>query len=366
MSETNADDFIHELHKIESVLASLTEKQISRLAEHTLYIGTKNGRIDGHSPAAILEKATAVLDPDEGYYLHLNDRLEVSVTVCPKSNYSWKNGPEGNFVMADWKVDLFCPPGIRVTRFDLEKAQPVNVGTRNFITASFEAIEKKFKNLTLTLPMEKQFKANKFPPGNKMFLFAKRPVVIHNNVPLDEGRASEYFDISSASQHISNLDFRFNRVPEVLAVDQKNKVEQPMSYHDVHLLGSQAVFQVIITPRAYVHSNQLSWEFRIISVKVLGKKELEIAQSPSKQVQKQKAVFIDLDDDDEDRIQVTPTKKAKKASGSSAPQDGPSEMPPNHHTHSSGYSGTATAGTTDPTEQAWQNEGVEKALNVPR
>ncbi|KAF5366659.1 hypothetical protein D9757_012763 [Collybiopsis confluens] len=349
LSAIDDDDDIYDLDIIDSALASLSEKQIEALAKHTSFIGTKDGRLDGHSPAAILDKADVQLDSqDKGYYLQIKgDRLEFSVTVCPKSNYSWKNGPEGNLVLPKWKDSLsHCPRGITVQQYEIERgksqwkkivehagkrwesllwdsdflgklrpfeysvsAQPVDATASRFIMAAFDAIESKFSACSPSLKLKKEFKNNKFPPGNKMFLFAKRPVVVMNSTPLDEGRASEFFNFSGSGEHISDLDFRFNRIPEVLAIDQKNKAELPMSFHDVHLLGNHAVFQLIITPRAYVHADQLSWEFRLVAVKVLGKKQVEIAQSPSKQVQRRKAVFIDLDEDENET--QSPSKKQK-------------------------------------------------------
>ncbi|KAF5361230.1 hypothetical protein D9757_013226 [Collybiopsis confluens] len=356
MSLSTVDDDIYDFEIIDAALTSLSEKQIKALAKQTSFIGTKDGRLDGHSPAAILDKAVVSRDQDEGYYLEIKgDRLEISVTVCPKSNYSWKNGPEGNLVLRKWKDSLIhCPPGITVQKFEVERgkwqwkkiveqgdkkwesliwdsdfdgklrpfeyavsAQPVDEVARKFITASFEAIENKFSTHASTL--KKELKNNKFPPGNKMFLFAKRPVVILNSIPLDEGRASEFFNFSGSSEHLAEMDFRFNRVPEVLAIDQKNKAELAMSFHDVHLLGNQAVFQLIISPRAYVHADKMSWEFRLIAIKVLGKKQLEIAQSPTKQVQRRKATFIDLDDEEcDESLTPSPSKKQKLANSPSS------------------------------------------------
>ncbi|KAF5367898.1 hypothetical protein D9757_011248 [Collybiopsis confluens] len=127
-----------------------------------------------------------------------------------------------------------------------------------------------------------------------MFLYARRPVVVHSAVPLDEGRASEYYEHSTTALEIAGDDFRLNRIPEVLVQDHEKKQDSPMSFHDIHLLGTQAVFQMIVTPRAYVHNNRLGWEFRLVTLKVLGKKRMEIASSPTKQVLKRKAVYLNM------------------------------------------------------------------------
>lgn len=71
---------------------------------------------------------------------------------------------------------------------------------------------------------------------------------LHSNL-FQEGRASEYFDVFGTGQYITEHDFRYNRIPEVLVMDHCNNKDVPMSFHDIHLLGNQAVFQMIITPR---------------------------------------------------------------------------------------------------------------------
>ncbi|THU84339.1 hypothetical protein K435DRAFT_971201 [Dendrothele bispora CBS 962.96] len=75
-------------------------------------------------------------------------------------------------------------------------------------------------------------------------------------------------------------------------MDHDKKDEVPMSFHDLHLLGNTAVLQIIITPRAYKHNKSFSWDFRLVSIKVLGKKHESLALSPSKAVQKHKPVFL--------------------------------------------------------------------------
>ncbi|THU82697.1 hypothetical protein K435DRAFT_971853 [Dendrothele bispora CBS 962.96] len=56
--------------------------------------------------------------------------------------------------------------------------------------------------------------------------------------------------------------------------------------------GPNCRFQIIITLRAYKHNMSLSWDFRLVSIKVLGKKHESLALSPSKAVQKRKPVFL--------------------------------------------------------------------------
>ncbi|THU87196.1 hypothetical protein K435DRAFT_804526 [Dendrothele bispora CBS 962.96] len=108
-----------------------------------------------------------------------------------------------------------------------------------------------------------------------------------------ESRMSEYKDPFRVLAQLGADNYlKFNRIPEVLVMDHDKKDEVPMSFHDLHLFGNTAVLQVITTPRAYKHNKPLSWDFWLISIKVLGKKHESLALSPSKAVQKRKSVFL--------------------------------------------------------------------------
>ncbi|KAE9388139.1 hypothetical protein BT96DRAFT_1004465 [Gymnopus androsaceus JB14] len=52
--------------------------------------------------------------------------------------------------------------------------------------------------------------------------------------------------------------------------------------------------------QAYEYKKKLGWDFRLICVKVLGKKAANLAISPSKLVQKRTRVFLNLDSDEDD------------------------------------------------------------------
>lgn len=50
--------------------------------------------------------------------------------------------------------------------------------------------------------------------------------------------------------------FNYNWVPEVMVVDHEKEIDIPMSFHDIHLLGTTLVIQVIVTPRvSYLNGN---------------------------------------------------------------------------------------------------------------
>lgn len=64
-----------------------------------------------------------------------------------------------------------------------------------------------------------------------------------------EGRASDYTDPFEVLPKIQKRDFKFNRIPETLVVDHRNKTMKAMSFHHLHLLGPAIVMQVVVLPR---------------------------------------------------------------------------------------------------------------------
>jgi hypothetical protein len=93
------------------------------------------------------------------------------------------------------------------------------------------------------------------------------------------------------------VDLKYNSVPEVNVVDQRNQVEHRMSWHHIHELSSRIMTQAIFTPRVscllYISppiidfimpqaftirsrskgnkaKGTLSWEYRLLSVMVIG------------------------------------------------------------------------------------------------
>ncbi|KAE9388260.1 hypothetical protein BT96DRAFT_1004334 [Gymnopus androsaceus JB14] len=273
-------------------LNSLSEDKFSRIVDAATYIGTQaGGQLKGNA-ASIISRSLVEVGPDGSYGMYT-------------AKGAFKNGPDGNAVLPFYKDPAECPPGITIERLDngqlVKKANwdgkewkclvgkitstrtknvpwewtvsgpPASEKSRDWVNSAFKAIESKFADAA-DQEMKIPFKNNKNGPADQMFVLARRSVVVDNAAPLDEGRASEYPDPFNLVQAIGpERDFKFNRVPEVLVVDHKKKEEFPMSFHDLHLLGNNVAVQVFVTPRAFKYQQKLSWDFRLICIKVLGK-----------------------------------------------------------------------------------------------
>ncbi|KAE9393401.1 hypothetical protein BT96DRAFT_999507 [Gymnopus androsaceus JB14] len=301
---------------------------LTMIVDAATYIGTQAG---GQL------KGLVEVGPDGSYGMYTakghQNRIELVFVIQPRSYSAFKNGPDGNAVLPLYKDPAQCPPGITIEQLDngqlVKKANwdgkewkclvwennfdknkecswewtvsgpPASEKSRDWVNSAFKAIESKFADAA-DQEMKIPFKNNKNGPADQMFVLARRSVVVDNAAPLDEGRASEYPDPFNLVQAIGpERDFKFNRVPEVLVVDHKKKEEFPMSFHDLHLLGNNVAVQVFVTPRAFKYQQKLSWDFRLICIKVLGKKEASFAVSPSKSVRKRTAVFLDDSDVDD-------------------------------------------------------------------
>ncbi|KAJ7793523.1 hypothetical protein B0H14DRAFT_2622801 [Mycena olivaceomarginata] len=156
------------------------------------------------------------------------------------------------------------------------------------------ALDKHFEMFASTLEEVVKKKTN--GPSSSMFLAPRRPFFIANATAMDEGRLSEFDDIYGLLALVNDPDVRFNRVPEVLVFNATTKKYFPMSFHQLHRLGTGVVLNVTIAPMAYEHSRKLGWEYRLINITVVGCREDNALSSQSKYVVKRKAVILDLDD----------------------------------------------------------------------
>ncbi|KAJ7840859.1 hypothetical protein B0H14DRAFT_2587252 [Mycena olivaceomarginata] len=157
------------------------------------------------------------------------------------------------------------------------------------------ALDKRFEMFPSTLE-EVVKKKSTNGPSSSMFLAPHRPFFIANATEMDEGRLSEFDDIYGLLALVNDPDVRFNRVPEVLVFNATTKKYFPMSFHQLHRLGTGVVLNVTIAPMAYEHSRKLGWEYRLINITVVGCREDNALSSQSKYVVKRKAVILDLDD----------------------------------------------------------------------
>ncbi|THU82123.1 hypothetical protein K435DRAFT_872651 [Dendrothele bispora CBS 962.96] len=226
----------------------------------------------------------------------INEKFEV---FAKSKDIKFKGNPNGpaSSMFIFTKRSVLIPNTAVLDEWSIS-AQPISEEDRVLAVNIFNAINEKFEVFAKSKDIK--FKGNPNGPASSMFIFTKRSVLIPNTAVLDEGRASDYPDPFSVLSRLGpEADMKFNRIPEVLLMDHAKKDTKPMSFHDLHLLGSSTVLQLIVSPRAYVYKGELGWDFRLICVKVLGKKDLAVALSPSKSVQKRRQVFLEDDDDDE-------------------------------------------------------------------
>ncbi|THU76782.1 hypothetical protein K435DRAFT_974292 [Dendrothele bispora CBS 962.96] len=299
--ELQVEDHFVDIDNIHILLKALDQGSLDNLARATTYVGTaEKGSFDDKLPATVVCESSVKLGQDQGYYLfHREEQLEVAV---PRAEGTFKNAPDGNVVHKCYKdplsVRLTVKNGVALSEKErgLEYSvsrPPATDFALASIKAIYDAVQKKFEEYAQG--QKTGFKKNTNGPDDKMFLYAKRSVLIPNTALLDEGRMSEYKDPFGVLARLGeDKDLKFNRIPEVLVMDHDKKDEVPMSFHDLRLLGNTAVLQRIITPWAYKHNKSLSWDFRLVSIKVLGKKHESLALSPSnlKAVQKRKPVFL--------------------------------------------------------------------------
>ncbi|THU84325.1 hypothetical protein K435DRAFT_843713 [Dendrothele bispora CBS 962.96] len=324
--ELQVEDHFVDIDNIHILLKALDQGSLDNLARATTYVGTaEKGSFDDKLPATVVRESSVKLGQDQGYYLfHGEEQLEVAVTIVPRAKGAFKNAPDGNVVHKCYKDPFECPVGVTIEQNGTDIFKKVELDGKEWsclvwensfqpgkergfeysvsgppatdfalasIKAIYDAVQKKFEEYAQG--QKTGFKKNTNGPDDKMFLYAKRSVLIPNTALLDEGRMSEYKDPFGVLARLGeDKDLKFNRIPEVLVMDHDKKDEVPMSFHDLHLLGNTAVLQIIITPRAYKHNKSLSWDFRLVSIKVLGKKHESLALSPSKAVQKRKPVFL--------------------------------------------------------------------------
>nr|GAT48225.1 predicted protein [Mycena chlorophos] len=134
-----------------------------------------------------------------------------------------------------------------------------------------------------------------------MFLSARRPVFVPDSAYLvDEGRMSEYDEAYNIPDITGQADLRMNRIPQVFVYDAATKSEVEVSFHQIHKMPSSAVYSVTIVPYIYTHRGYTNWDFRLVSLRVVGKRLASLMESPRKLVTKRKLVVLDLSDDEEE------------------------------------------------------------------
>ncbi|KAF8142929.1 hypothetical protein K438DRAFT_1994397 [Mycena galopus ATCC 62051] len=320
-----------------AMLLPLSPSKIESLVRKQTMLGTSEGPITDESFASILSRTwnmNVEIRPS------VVKALEYVTLVFPRSSWAFNVGPGGNFGEISWKTGNKCPKGIDV------EIQPGH-GTDS--EASWTKMTRSPTDLELVWRAFAQGrddvvkKMGNNGPTTSMFLAGRRAVFLPNVATQDEGRASEYDDTYKLLSFLSDTDLCFNRVPEVLIYNAQAKTYHPMSFHQLHRLGSGIVMLMTVLPVAFSwgakqHTGKkadMSWEYRLISITVVGKREKEALCSPSKMVIKCKVVDLDLNDSGDERARKT-SGKSKSGAGSGTPGSGTNG--------SSGSAGSSSAG----------------------
>ncbi|KAJ7206724.1 hypothetical protein B0H12DRAFT_1243272 [Mycena haematopus] len=347
----------------------LTDIKIAELARKRTSLGTADGPITDETIASIVAKTEVTFTSNKTWNLTWGGKpLEYSVLIDPRSTWAYGNSPGGNFGTVSWKTGDKVPDGISVeiqaahgsdpcwtkttrSRTDIMCSWRVQMWNPQFLNprSAEYSISGRPIEWETSVEVHKCFderwetfakaskevvkRGNKNGPTHSMFLSGRRPVFVPNASMQDEGRASEFDDTYNLKTFLVNTDLRFNRVPEVLVYDSSNKKYHAISFHQIHRLGTGLVMLATMIPTAYSwgakphqdKKGELQWEYRLVNLTIVGRRENSALLSPSKLILKRKALDLDLDSDEE-----PPTKKlppsGSSASGSGS-GSGPSKAP---------------------------------------
>ncbi|THU84340.1 hypothetical protein K435DRAFT_870360 [Dendrothele bispora CBS 962.96] len=222
-----------------TLLKALDQGSLDNLARATTYVGTaEKGSFDDKLPATVvranLVKTKAIISSME--------QLEVAVTIIPRAKGAFKNAPDGNVVHKCYKDPFECPVGVTIEQNGTDIFKKVELDGKEWsclvwensfqpgkehgfeysvsgppatdfalgsIKAIYDAVQKKFEEYTQG--QKTGFKKNTNGPDDKMFLYAKRSVLIPNTALLDEGRMSEYKDPFGVLARLGeDKDLKFN------------------------------------------------------------------------------------------------------------------------------------------------------------
>ncbi|KAJ6471505.1 hypothetical protein C8R45DRAFT_1104474 [Mycena sanguinolenta] len=349
----------------------LSPTKIAEMGRRRTALGTIDGPVTDETVASIVAKTDTTFTSNKTWILTIDGKpLEYTVLVDERSTWAVGNSPGGNFGVIQWKTGDKLPDGITVeiqqspsrsvadtcwtkhtrSKIDLMCAWRVQMwngqfGSPRTAEYSFSGrptewdyavdVHAFFDKRWLRFCEERDDldkRENKSGLSSSMFLCGRRPVFLSNTATQDEGRASEFEDSYNLKSFLVDTDLHFNRVPEVLIYDATNKTYHPISFHQIHRLGKGLVMFMTLTPTGYSWGGRgkkadFQWEYRLVNITIVGKREDPQLLSPSKLVLKRKALELDIDSDEERR---SPAKKSAPvltpgASGSgSSSADGPS------------------------------------------
>ncbi|KAJ7800739.1 hypothetical protein B0H14DRAFT_2615927 [Mycena olivaceomarginata] len=338
-----------------AALRILSEDKIRSIGRTSTLIGTKDGPIANQTGASLVSKAKVKFLSNKAWSLTTSDgkALEFTVTLTPRSTWAFNNGPGGNFTQIAWKTGDKLVNGIEITpnantgQSEDSWTKLTRSGSEIGVTWSVQcfknsflyprlakyavsgrpvqwdttieihdAIDKRWEEFALKL-VDISKKKNTNGPTASMFLSGRRPVFVSNATTMDEGRASEYEEKFKLLRFFGDSDLRYNRVPEVVVYNSVTKKFSPISFHHIHRLGQGLVMNMTVAPMAFSHSKQLSWDYRLVNITILGRRADDSLASPTKYVVKRKIIDLSLDSSDEEK-QPSPKKPSASKGKTSA------------------------------------------------
>ncbi|KAL0570555.1 hypothetical protein V5O48_011408 [Marasmius crinis-equi] len=315
---TDSEESFLNWTEVSGVLQVMSEDLLnSAAAKGTCFLIGDGERIE--EPAdAVMAETTVEPDADGEYYFNCRgSRLEVGVVLQLRNRWPTANSPTGSAVLKEWK-DADSDSDSRVVPREVAiHPLPESRGYKSWVKrTTFDGL--KWEELLFEAHFRgaDEGKSGEYTvsgdpvAGAKMFEMFRQM-----DEKFSEGRGSEYVDPFGILKIVgTQAGVRNNRVPEVTVRNHVDDVEQAMSFHQIHRLKrSETVFSVTVIPRAFLKQCKddsskkcLGWGFRLVNLRVLGKRETPKPKSPEKSVKIRKLHNTDFEE------RAGTSKKARK------------------------------------------------------
>ncbi|KAJ7667171.1 hypothetical protein B0H14DRAFT_2658231 [Mycena olivaceomarginata] len=289
-----------------ATLRILSEDKIRSIGRTSTLIGTKDGPIANQTGASLVSKAKVKFLSNKAWSLTTSDIEITSNANSGQSEDTWtKLTRSGSELVSRIVSSIPVWPEYAVS------GHPVQWDTTIEI---HDAVDRCWEAFASTLPdINKKETTN--GPTSSMFLSG-----VTNMTTMDEGRVSEYEEKFKLLPFFGDSDLQYNRVPEVVVYNSITKKYSLISFHHIHHLGQGLVMNMTVVPMAISHSKQLSWDYCLVNITILGRREDDSLASPTKYVVKRKIINLTLDDSSKEEKQPSPKKMSagKSSAGGKA------------------------------------------------
>uniref|UniRef100_A0A0W0FUN5 Uncharacterized protein n=1 Tax=Moniliophthora roreri TaxID=221103 RepID=A0A0W0FUN5_MONRR len=318
------DDTLLPATNVDSILKEYSEEALPELVKQTLFMATEDGVWIEGSFADIAAQCKIETGLDGFFYpTYKGKPLECTFPITPHSTFAFNNGPDGSTVLEKWKEHdaiLLIGIGIQHPGPNAKYPEYIKLARYNDIKWSVQVFPRHFHNprkmaewhlsgkpitaeahqlakdahdansqhkLAVT-KLKTTFHKSHDGYGTSMFMMGHDDVFKEGNLPLDEGRGSEYIDIFHVLEGLRPQ-------ADVRDYSGSRPSDTPMSFHECHLLEKNVIFAMTMVPRAFIKSGAkenprpVSWDFRLVNIQILGKRAPISFTSPKKKVKKRKA-----------------------------------------------------------------------------